>query len=188
MAQAQRRNSPLSTIQKRRRHSLDGILANTVPGAVGAIRSCSAESTEHASIPNCSTEAIEAAREGHPLDLPWCAANHNASISKLSSVSIFRKGPAEETEALSSREIYSAQPDLARSLEIISREGADAFYRGKLARLTADFYEKSGGLLRYEDLRLVSAGRRVADSHGLQGIRRLSIGAEFARYRACFRR
>jgi gamma-glutamyltranspeptidase/glutathione hydrolase len=44
------------------------------------------------------------------------------------------------------------QPDLARSLEIIAREGADAFYRGKLARLTADFYEKHGGLLRYDDL------------------------------------
>ena len=38
------------------------------------------------------------------------------------------------------------------ALEIIAREGADAFYRGKLARLTADFYEKNGGLLRYDDL------------------------------------
>jgi gamma-glutamyltranspeptidase/glutathione hydrolase len=44
------------------------------------------------------------------------------------------------------------QPDLAKSLEIISREGAESFYRGKLAHLTANFYEKNGGLLRYEDL------------------------------------
>src|SRR5262249_15982377 len=44
------------------------------------------------------------------------------------------------------------QPDLGRTLETIARAGADSFYRGSLARLTAAFYEKEGALLRYEDL------------------------------------
>ncbi len=44
------------------------------------------------------------------------------------------------------------QPDLGKTLSTIAREGADVFYRGSLARLTASFYEKQGGLLRFDDL------------------------------------
>jgi gamma-glutamyltranspeptidase/glutathione hydrolase len=44
------------------------------------------------------------------------------------------------------------QRDLAQSLRTIVKEGADSFYRGSLARLTAESYRKHDGLLRYEDL------------------------------------
>jgi gamma-glutamyltranspeptidase/glutathione hydrolase len=125
------------------------MLANTVPGAVGgfdlALRKYGTRK-----YPELLSEAIDIARNGHPLS-HWSAGNHNASISKLkphpSSVKALLKngGPFEPGDVFT-------QPDLARTLEIIAREGADAFYRGKLARLTADFYEKNGGLLRYDDL------------------------------------
>lgn len=95
-------------------------------------------------------EAIEVAREGHPLT-HWSAGNHNASISKLSPYPSSAKALLKNGGPFEPGDVF-VQPDLARSLEIISREGADAFYRGKLARLTADFYEKHGGLLRYDDL------------------------------------
>ena len=126
-----------------------GILANTVPGAVGgfdlALRKYGTRK-----YPELLAEALDTARNGHPLTA-WSAGNHNASISKLtpwpSSVKALLKsgGPFEPGDLFT-------QPDLARTLEIIAREGADAFYRGKLARLTADFYERNGGLLRYDDL------------------------------------
>ncbi len=44
------------------------------------------------------------------------------------------------------------QPDLARTLRTVADEGAAAFYQGDIARRIGAFFEKNGGLLRYEDL------------------------------------
>ena len=44
------------------------------------------------------------------------------------------------------------QTDLARTLTTIAKDGADAFYRGALARKSADFYAAQGGLLSADDL------------------------------------
>jgi gamma-glutamyltranspeptidase/glutathione hydrolase len=44
------------------------------------------------------------------------------------------------------------QPDLARTLRRVAAEGADAFYRGDIARAIAAFYAEHGGLLTYKDL------------------------------------
>ncbi|MCW5980021.1 MAG: gamma-glutamyltransferase [Bryobacteraceae bacterium] len=142
----------LATIERYRQEGgipSAGPLANTVPGAVGgfdlALRKYGTRK-----YPELLADAIRAAREGHPLT-HWAAGNHNGAIRKLSpypaSVATLLKngGPFEPGDIFT-------QPDLARSLEIIARDGADAFYRGKLARLTANFYEKIGGLLRYDDL------------------------------------
>ncbi len=94
--------------------------------------------------------AIEAAAQGHPLTF-WAASHHKKAVSKLSpfpsSVALLMK----DGNPLGPGEVF-VQKDLARTLETIAREGAEAFYRGSLARLSADFYEKQGGLLRYDDL------------------------------------
>lgn len=44
------------------------------------------------------------------------------------------------------------QPDLARSLGLIAREGPDAFYRGALAQAIAEEMKARGGLLTRDDL------------------------------------
>jgi len=44
------------------------------------------------------------------------------------------------------------QPDLARTLRRVAEEGAREFYQGDLARRIGEFFEKNGGLLRYDDL------------------------------------
>jgi len=44
------------------------------------------------------------------------------------------------------------QPDLARTLKNIAKNGADAFYRGPLAAHIAQFYKANGGVLSREDL------------------------------------
>src|SRR6202049_1732608 len=44
------------------------------------------------------------------------------------------------------------QPDLARTLRNIAKDGADAFYRGTLAAHIAEFYQANGGGLSAEDL------------------------------------
>lgn len=44
------------------------------------------------------------------------------------------------------------QPDLAATLKRIQKQGKDGFYRGKTARLIADFMKKHGGLITEADL------------------------------------
>ena len=93
---------------------------------------------------------IEAAGKGHPLSF-WASSYHRKTIPKLSpfpsSIKTLLKngGPFEPGDLF-------VQKDLAKTLETIANEGAEAFYRGRLARLSADFYKKQKGLLRYEDL------------------------------------
>lgn len=142
----------LATIERYRKEGgipSSGMLANTVPGAVGAF-DLALRKYGTRKYPELMAEAIEAARNGHPLT-EWSAGNHNASIAKLKPYASSVKALLKDGGPFETGDIF-VQPDLARSLETIAREGADAFYRGRLARLTADFYEKNGGLLRYEDL------------------------------------
>ena len=44
------------------------------------------------------------------------------------------------------------QPDLARTLKEIAKNGADAFYRGPMAARIAKFYEDNGGATTADDL------------------------------------
>jgi gamma-glutamyltranspeptidase/glutathione hydrolase len=44
------------------------------------------------------------------------------------------------------------QPDLARSLERIAREGNEVFYRGELARRIVDTVQEQGGILSLDDM------------------------------------
>ncbi len=57
------------------------------------------------------------------------------------------------------------QPDLARTLRRIQREGPKGFYEGETARLIADFMREHGGLITEEDLRRYEAVER-APVHG----------------------
>ena len=43
------------------------------------------------------------------------------------------------------------QPELARSLELISKDGTDAFYRGPIARKIVDASDRNGGILSMRD-------------------------------------
>jgi gamma-glutamyltranspeptidase/glutathione hydrolase len=56
-------------------------------------------------------------------------------------------------------------PDLARSLELIARDGPDAFYRGAIAGALADHMRETGGLITREDL----AGYRMVVGPPLRG-------------------
>ncbi|MBV6426483.1 MAG: Glutathione hydrolase proenzyme [Haliscomenobacter sp.] len=44
------------------------------------------------------------------------------------------------------------QPDLAETLKRIQKEGRDGFYKGKTAKLLADYMKKYGGIITEEDL------------------------------------
>jgi gamma-glutamyltranspeptidase/glutathione hydrolase len=52
------------------------------------------------------------------------------------------------------------QPDLARTLKRIRRDGRDGFYRGETARLLAEEMRRNGGLITMEDLAAYRAVER----------------------------
>ena len=51
-------------------------------------------------------------------------------------------------------------PDLARTLDRISRQGRDGFYKGETARLIAEEMERHGGMITEQDMALYEAKER----------------------------
>lgn len=93
--------------------------------------------------------AIEAAK-GHPLDF-WAASQHARNVEKISPYGSSVEILLRDGQPIGAGELF-VQTDLVRTLETIAKDGADAFYRGSLARKTATFYASQGGLLDYDDL------------------------------------
>jgi gamma-glutamyltranspeptidase/glutathione hydrolase len=126
-----------------------GPYASTVPGAVGgfdlALRKYGTRDYQTLLAP-----AIDAARSGHGIT-HFAASNHRNALEKLSPYPSSLRALLKNGQPFEPGDLFR-QPDLARTLETIAQEGAQAWYRGSLARLTANFYQKHGGLLRYEDL------------------------------------
>ena len=126
-----------------------GPYASDVPGAVGGF-DLALERYGTKSYDELLGPAIEAASNGHPLTF-WAAGNHARAVDKLSpypaSVAVFLK----DGKPFDPGDVF-VQKDLGRTLETIAREGADAFYRGTIARRIDEFYREHDGLIRYEDL------------------------------------
>ena len=100
--------------------------------------------------------AIALARDGFETDW-YLALNHAKSVEELVAFPATAKNYLRD-----SRYIYrpagmqpgdrSAYPDLARSLELIAKDGPDAFYRGAIAQAIASDMAANGGLITREDL------------------------------------
>lgn len=127
----------------------DGPHSVSVPGAVGGFDLLHRKfgSKGYAAL---LADAIEVARDGYAVSA-WGAGNFRRSSAMLSkwesSKRVFFAGGAPPGVGS-----WLVQPDLARTLTTIAEKGAEAFYRGDIARLTARYHEQQGGLLRYDDL------------------------------------
>jgi gamma-glutamyltranspeptidase/glutathione hydrolase len=127
---------------------LDGPHAISVPGAVAAWeivhqRFCT---KPLASLLDC---AIGYAEEGFPLPLGIARslASNAAKLAQFPSTAsvLLRAGvPPREGDRL-------ANPDLARSLRTVAAGGAEAFYRGPLARTLVQGLQAGGGLFTEAD-------------------------------------
>ncbi len=67
------------------------------------------------------------------------------------------------------------QRELAQSLKLISKQGSDAFYRGKIAEMIVNDMRKRGGLISAEDLRSYEAKERIPVSGTYRGYNILSV-------------
>jgi gamma-glutamyltranspeptidase/glutathione hydrolase len=100
--------------------------------------------------------AIALARDGFETDW-YLALNHAKSVEELVAFPATAKNYLRD-----SRYIYrpagmqpgdrSTYPDLARSLQLIAKDGPDAFYRGAIAQAIASDMAANGGLITREDL------------------------------------
>ncbi len=101
--------------------------------------------------------AIRYAREGAPI--PQTIAMYWRTNQRRLERE-FAEGRLEEIE--NARHTYFSEmpdghglfsnPDLANTLELIGRDGRDAYYRGAIARTIDAYMRRIGGWLRYEDL------------------------------------
>jgi gamma-glutamyltranspeptidase/glutathione hydrolase len=105
--------------------------------------------------------AIVLAREGFVHD--WYQALTTARfIEELgafpeSARVYLRNGRAVYRPPLLDAGDHASYPDLARSLELIARDGTDAFYRGPIAQAIHDHMRATGGLVTRRDLAAYAA-------------------------------
>jgi gamma-glutamyltranspeptidase / glutathione hydrolase len=142
--------------------------------------------------------AIALAREGFETDW-YLSQNHARFLQELQAFpatahSYLREGRWIHRPASMLPGDTSIYPDLARSLEMIARDGPDALYRGALGQALVDDMVASGGLIRREDLEayrvivepVLSARYRDVDlafspgaTGGVTALEMLNILAEF---------
>jgi gamma-glutamyltranspeptidase/glutathione hydrolase len=100
--------------------------------------------------------AIRLAREGFIVkaDLHQAFRTHEETLKRYAGTRahFFKKDGSPYSEGDRLR-----QPALARTLEVMAREGADALYHGSLADAVVADMEEYGGLVRHEDLAIYQA-------------------------------
>ena len=133
-----------------------GWLAPAVPGSVAGL-ALALERYGTIQLRDAIQPAIELARGGFITD--W----YQALTTARQTEELAAAGEAGRVYLRNGRAIYrpptgmeegdrATYPDLARSLELIARDGPDAFYRGEIAQTIHDAMAAHGGLITREDL------------------------------------
>ena len=126
-----------------------GPLPVTVPGTVDAWFALHAKFGRRTMAQNLAP-AVAYARNGHPVH-EVIAYYWGRSVPTLSKWPGFREQFTIDGRAPRKGETWR-NPNLARTLETIGREGRDAFYKGAIARTIDTYFRANDGFLRYEDL------------------------------------
>lgn len=104
--------------------------------------------------------AVKLAREGIPITWELYSgfrSNQSFWDEYPSSAQVFLKADGSPYEL---GETW-VQPDLAATLELIQEQGRDGFYKGKNAKMLADFMRANGGIITEEDLEKYEAVERA---------------------------
>ncbi len=131
-----------------------GPLPVTVPGTVDAWFALHGRFGKLSMQQNLAP-AIRYARAGHPV-AETISYYWNLSVPRLSKFPGFTEQFTINGQAPKKGQLWR-NPNLANTLEKISREGRNGFYKGSTAKTIADYIQAQGGFLSVEDL---------ADHHG----------------------
>lgn len=130
--------------------SLKGYLASGVPGTVAGLN-MALEKYGTMALEEVMAPAIEYAKNGFRV-----SAEMSRDLKRLREE--FAEYPASARSFLKpdgscyEKGEIIRQPDLARTLEMISEEGPDAFYHGEIAEMIAADMARNGGLISKNDL------------------------------------
>ena len=150
-----------------------GHLVNAVPGSVAGLLKAH---QDHGTMPlaDLLMPAIRLARDGfevtHDLNyvLEWgkeSMLSNDASNNKFYSAN---KDPIEIKSTFK-------QPNLAKSLFMISKKGADVFYRGEIAKWISEESLANGGLITLEDMASYEAKYREPIETSYRGYKVISM-------------
>jgi len=160
------RNMYLDAAGNLTKDTLIGWRAAGVPGSVRGLE-LAHKKYGHKSWSELLQPAIKLASNGFPIS-HWQMLSFHANADSFSqfpeSKRIFLKGGA----FYDFNENFQ-QPDLARTLERIAREGSRDFYEGETAHILAREMERNGGIITLQDLREYQAVERApleGDYHG----------------------
>lgn len=131
-----------------KKRSTQGALAIGVPGTVYGMWEVH---QKFGSLPwnELIKPAIDLAGNGFKIS-PFMADALNERYKKLGQFKNFKKIFYAEYPVMMHSKLV--QPDLAKTLTIISKKGAAGFYEGEIAELIADYMKKNNGLITKSDL------------------------------------
>ena len=153
--QAASRNMYLDASGKATQESLIGYRASGVPGTV---RGFEYASRKYGKKPWAQLvhPAVELASQGFPVSYGLAQSLHSRGLEQFSeSKRIFQRDGKEYDAG----EIF-AQPDLARTLSRIEKQGSKDFYEGETARMLAKDMAAHGGLITEADLKAYTVHER----------------------------
>lgn len=134
------------------------LLSVGVPGTVAGLYKAH-ESLGNLPWADLVAPSVKLAREGIPISWElYSGFQRNQSFwdEYPSSATVFLKADGSAYEFGDTW----IQPDLANTLELIQNEGRDGFYKGKNAKMLADFMRANGGIITEEDLEKYEAVER----------------------------
>ena len=126
-----------------------GPLPVTVPGTVRAWSDLHARFGKQPLAQNLAP-TIRYAREGHPV-AETIAYYWNIAVPRLGQYPGFNEQFTLNGKAPVKGQVWK-NPNLANTLQAIADGGADAFYKGPIAKTIADYIQGQGGFLSSEDL------------------------------------
>ncbi|URQ68718.1 gamma-glutamyltransferase [SAR86 cluster bacterium] len=150
-----------------------GHLVNAVPGSVAGLLKAH---QDHGTMPlgDLLMPSIRLARDGfevtHDLNyvLEW------GKESMLSNEASNNKFYSANEDPLEIKSIFK-QPNLAKTLSMISKKGADEFYRGEIAKWISEESLSNGGLITLEDMASYEAKYREPVETSYRGYKIISM-------------
>jgi len=124
-------------------------------------------------------DAIEAAPRATPVSA-WAPETSLAHERSCRAGTARRKCSCRAAGRRRSATGWFSRP--GRTITAIRDHGADVFYRGEIARMTARYHEHAGGLIRYEDL-AASRPRKRRRSGSATGVTTSTRRLQFRRHR-----
>ena len=150
-----------------------GHLVNAVPGAVAGLLKAH-EDFGSLPISDLLKPAIRLARDGFEVTYDLNFVLEWGKESMLANESSKTKFYDSNEEPIKVKTIFK-QPNLAKTLFMISKKGSDVFYKGEIAKWISEESLSKGGLITLDDMRSYEAKYRVPIETNYRGYRIVSM-------------